>query len=91
MSDERNILEQVEDTTNRLDVLLYRVAERFVEQSPNPMSRAGWNRFKNPLAEFLSDNLGPIAPREEQKDQPVRRKQAPVRRKRARARRRVRR
>lgn len=55
-----NRLEQIEDTANRLDVLLYRMAERVVSRSPNPVIRGAWSRFQNPLAEFLENNLGPI-------------------------------
>lgn len=41
-------------------MLLYRMAERVAEDSPNPMVRGAFSRFKNPLAEFLAAELGPI-------------------------------
>lgn len=60
MSDDQNILDGVEDMENRLDVLAYRVIERAIGQSENPMLRGAFSRFRNPLAEFLAGNLGPI-------------------------------
>lgn len=60
MSDLLNVLEEVENAENRLDVLAYRVIERAIGQSDNPMLRGAFSRFRNPLAEFLAENLGPI-------------------------------
>ena len=76
--EDRNILEAVEDPTNRLDVLLYGIAERFVEKSTDPMVRSFWSRYRNPVAELLHQHLGPVERTKRLKPPP--RKRAPRKR-----------
>ena len=60
--EERNNLETLpeEERGGRLDALAYGVAERYIEKSGNATLVSAWGRFRNPIAEFLEDNLGPL-------------------------------
>lgn len=58
---ESNIIERLldEDTQHRVDVLGYKMAERVVERSKDPVLEMLWSNLKNPLADFLNRTFGP--------------------------------
>ena len=54
---EQNVLEMVEDSKHRVDVMAYRVVEEICKKEP--VLESIFANVKGPLADFLNQKLGP--------------------------------